>query len=192
MKRYLIVVFALLAAGPAMAQTSKQGKAALPRPPICDPLNLIPGCTPANDPQHGSSGNPLAKMFQDIADLIGSDSDAAIALSTAIPDLQDGNGQQCWMGMKVFGEVVKAHPVPLTLKAQTDLEGMRLLIMAANKLCSNTACTQVFADLTNGINTVAPVSLPVALPSLNSLCSKVPQIAVVAPVPVPPPVPAKQ
>jgi hypothetical protein len=156
-----------------------------------DPLNKIPiGCTPV---AHGSvpatagggaATNALAGPFQAIADLIASDSDEAIALATSIPDLQDGNGQQCWLAMRSFGAVLKAHPVPLTLKAQTDMEALRLLTMAANKLCSNTACTQVFADLTNGAQTVT--GSPLGIPSLNGLCSKVPQIVVAAPVTVPP------
>jgi hypothetical protein len=180
MKTILAVLALVLVAGQAQAVT------------CIDPLNKVPiGCTPR--PVGGSIGeaaatNALAGPFQAIADLISSDSDAAIALSTSIPELQDGNGQQCWMAMRSFGAVLKAHPVPLTLKAQTDMEALRLLTMAANKLCSNTACTQVFADLTNGAQTVT--GSPLGIPSLNGLCSKVPQIVVAAPVAVPAPTPA--
>jgi len=124
----------------------------------------------------------LAKPFQDLATFIGDDIDAAVALSTTIPALQDGNGQQCWMGMQQFSAVVKAHPVPLTLKVATDLEALRLAMMAANNLCANPHCTQVFADLANGVQQLSAVNLSVPIPSLNSVCSKVPQIAVVAPV----------
>jgi hypothetical protein len=201
MRWILLVLVLALSALPAHAQQPK----GLPKlPPIhtvpgtiipCDPLNKLPGCKEDNGSIFSGAAKgaetgiatALAKPFQDIADLISSDSDEAIALSTSIPELQDGNGQQCWVAMKSFGAVLKAHPVPLTLKAQSDLEALRLLTMAANNLCRNTACTQVFADLTNGINTAAPVGVPVSLPSLNSLCSKVPQIAVTAPVNVPAP-----
>lgn len=128
----------------------------------------------------------LMKPFQDLADFIGSDSEQALALSTAIPELQDGHGQQCWVATRQFGEVVKAHPIPLTLKAQTDLEALRLLMMASNNLCANVHCTQVFNDLANGVRQLAPISV-FPLPSLNSLCSKVPQIAVIAPISTPVP-----
>ena len=129
----------------------------------------------------------LAKPFKDLADFIGADSDAAIALSTAIPELQDGHGQQCWLATRQFGDVVKAHPIPLTLKAQTDLQALRLLMMAANNLCSNVHCTQVFGDLANGIQQLAPLNASIPIPSLHDLCSKVPQIAVIAPISVPAP-----
>lgn len=134
----------------------------------------------------------LAKPFQDLATFIGNDIDAAVALSTAIPALQDGNGQQCWMGMQQFAAVVNAHPVPLTLKVATDLEALRLSMMAANNLCANPHCTQVFADLSNGVQQLAVgIGSAIPVPSLNAVCSKVPQIAVVASVPVPAtPVPA--
>lgn len=134
----------------------------------------------------------LAKPFQDLATFIGNDIDAAVALSTAIPALQDGNGQQCWMGMQQFAAVVNAHPVPLTLKVATDLEALRLSMMAANNLCANPHCTQVFADLSNGVQQLAVgIGGAIPVPSLNAVCSKVPQIAVVAAAPVPAtPVPA--
>lgn len=126
----------------------------------------------------------LSKPFKDLADFIGTDSEEALALSTAIPDLQDGHGQQCWIATRQFGEVVKQHPIPLTLKAQTDLEALRLLMMAANNLCANVHCTQVFSDLANGVRALAPINA-IPLPSLDSLCSKVPQIAVVPTIALP-------
>jgi hypothetical protein len=128
----------------------------------------------------------LAKPFQDLATFIGNDDTAAVALSTAIPSLQDGHGQQCWMAMQQFSAVVKAHPVPITLKIATDLEALRLSMMAANNLCANPHCTQVFADLSNGVQKLA-VGLGgnIPIPSLNAICSQVPQIAVAAPVTVP-------
>ena len=71
----------------------------------------------------------LAKPFQGSWLFhFGEDVDGAIALSTAIPALQDGHGQQCWIRpTKQFADVIKAHPVPLTLKISTDLEALRLL-----------------------------------------------------------------
>ena len=89
--------------------------------------------------------------------------------------------------MQQFSAVVKAHPVPITLKIATDLEALRLSMMAANNLCANPHCTQVFADLSNGVQQLAPTNVSIAIPSLNSICSKVPQIALAPPVSVPPP-----
>ncbi len=124
----------------------------------------------------------LAKPFKDIADFIGEDADGAVALATAIPNLQDGHGQQCWIAMQSFGEIIKAHPIPITFHVINDYESLRLLGMATNNLCSNVHCTQVFADFTAMSQAASPV--PLAIPSLHDLCTKVPQIAVVAPVTV--------
>lgn len=130
----------------------------------------------------------LAKPFQDIANFIGDDATGAISLATVIPALQDGHGQQCWMAMKQFGDVIKAHPVPITFHVIQDYETLRLLGMATNNLCSNVHCTQVFADATAMAQAASPMTL--AIPSLHDLCTKVPQIAVVAPVTVATPTPA--
>lgn len=170
MKRFILIVLSLtMLCVPASAQR---------KAPTCtDFLNLIPpGCTPAV----GAAGSPLAKPFQELATFIASDSDSAIALSTQLPALQDGNGQQCWMAMKSFGDVLKAHPVPLTLKLQTDLEAYRLLTMAANNLCANAHCTVVFSDLNNAVQAAGLGVTPI--PSLTSLCAKIPLLPVVAPV----------
>ena len=118
-----------------------------------------------------SLGRAAAKPFQDIANFIGEDADGAIALSTAIPALQDGHGQQCWMATKQFAEVVKAHPVPLTLKISTDLEALRLLMMASNNLCSNVHCTQVFGDLATGIAQLAPLNASIPIPEACMICA---------------------
>lgn len=132
----------------------------------------------------------LAKPFTDLANFINSDAIAAAQLAIAIPELQDGHGQQCWLAMGQFTAVLKAHPIPLTLRAMDDLEALRLAAMAANNICKNASCTQVFADLANGIQQVAPVSLGIPIPSLNALCSKVPVVTVVPPVPMPAVAPA--
>jgi hypothetical protein len=133
----------------------------------------------------GGGASLLDKPFQDLANFIGDDIDAAITLSTSIPALQDGNGQQCLMALKTFGQVIKAHPAPLTFKIASDLEAFRLKQMAVNKLCADVHCTQVFADITNTIQAASPIPLPV--PSLHDLCSKVPQVAVAPPVASPSP-----
>lgn len=128
----------------------------------------------------------LAKPFQDIATFIGEDADGAVALSTAIPNLQDGHGQQCWIAMQSFGAIIKAHPIPITFHVINDYESLRLLGIATNNLCSNVHCTQVFADFSAMAQAASPMPLPI--PSLHDLCVKVPQIAVVAPISVPAPI----
>lgn len=126
----------------------------------------------------------LAKPFQDIAKFIGDDADAAVALATVVPEIQDGHGQQCWMEMASFGKVAKAHPLPLTLRVMTDMESLRLLAIATNRLCANVHCTQVFADTSAMAQAASPV--PLLIPTLHDLCTKVPQIALVPPVPAAP------
>lgn len=124
----------------------------------------------------------LAKPFQDIAAFIGDDAAGAVTLSTAIPALQDGHGQQCGIAMQSFGDILKAHPVPITFHVIQDYETLRLLGMATNNLCANVHCTQFFSDFTAMAQAASP--MPLAIPSLHDLCTKVPQIAVVPPIPV--------
>lgn len=129
----------------------------------------------------------LAKPFQDLAAFISRDDEAAITLSTVIPTLQDGHGQQCWIAARQFTAVINAHPIPITLHAMTDLQGLRLLTMAANNLCADPHCTQVFADLATGVQVAAPINASIPIPSLHDICAKIPQVAVVPPIlPVPP------
>jgi hypothetical protein len=165
----------------------------------CDPANLLPGCKPVAT--IGDTGQPslmslLSKPLQDLANFLQSDFAGAEELSTAIPALQDGNGQACWAQMKSAGAVFKQHPLPLTLKAATDLEALRLLIITANNTCNNTACTQVFTEAGNLVQSIvstAAGALSTPLPNLTVLCSKLPPISVVAPsLPVTPVEPAKQ
>ncbi len=125
----------------------------------------------------------LAKPFQDLANFIGDDAIGGAALATAIPAIQDGHGQQCWIEMQSFGAIIKAHPVPITFHVIQDYETLRLLGIAANRLCVNVHCTQVFADFSSMAQAASPMPLPI--PSLHDLCTKVPQIAIVDPVPMP-------
>lgn len=187
MKLALALVLAL-AVTPALAKPRTLiMQASRPRPNLpFDPmgLNQRPAATTTN---LDSIAQILAKPFQDIATFIGEDADQAIALSTTVPALQDGHGQQCWMAMKSFGDVIKAHPVPITFHVINDYETLRLLGMATNNLCSNVHCTQVFADATAMAQAASPITL--VIPSLHDLCTKVPQIAVVPPLPAPTPTP---
>jgi hypothetical protein len=174
----------------AMAQGRKVLTPA-PRPILCDPANLLPGCKPAPDASGQTLKNVqsiIAKPLQDLANFINGDMAGAAALAVAIPNLQDGNGQACWTALAGAGAVFRAHPVPLTFQGVTDLEAIRLLNMTANQVCTNSACTQVFNEVTNLIDAAAPIT--VAIPSLASLCSKIPEIAVVAPMTIAAPAPA--
>lgn len=187
--KILMVAFALsflLAGTPAMAQGVKLG-------PIGQKVvNDITGTVATKSATAlDSIATVLTKPFQDIADFIGADADGAISLATVIPNLQDGHGQQCWIAMKSYGDIIKAHPIPVTFHIINDYESLRLLGIATNNLCSNVHCTQVFADFTAMAQAASP--MPLAIPSLHDLCTKVPQIAVVAAVPMPvvPDAPAK-
>jgi hypothetical protein len=185
MKKIIVAATILaLAASPAMAQLKKP---AVTGDPIADIKTDLGQTTHATTPSASEQKilSALAKPFQDLANFIGEDADGAIALSTVIPALQDGHGQQCWMATKQFADVIKAHPVPLTLKVTTDLEALRLLMMASNNLCANVHCTQVFGDLATGIQQLAPLNASIPIPSLHDLCAKIPQVAVVPPITVP-------
>jgi hypothetical protein len=123
----------------------------------------------------------LSKPFQDLADFIAGDADGAASLATLIPNLQDVNGKACWVKMQEASAVFKAHPVPVTLQVMTDFEALRLLQMTTNDLCSYTPCTVVFSDASNLVTGVASaVGGAIAssqVPSLTTLCSRIPQIA---------------
>lgn len=180
-RRIVLALVLSLAAGPALAQQKIGG----PLGRALDKAGVQPLGAPSaagSDERSGqssasslSTSNPLAKPLQDLATFITSDATAAITLSTAIPELQDPNGGACWVGFETAAKVFTAHPVPLTLHAMTDVEALRLLIMASNKLCANAACTVVFADLSNVAQTASPIPLPI--PSLQALCSKIAQLS---------------
>jgi hypothetical protein len=199
MRRFAIALAALLAAQPAYAQPKRIGGAGgavldkLGVKPLGgqqqgSPESTVPGAAAAS-----ASSDPiariLAKPFNDLADFINSDAATAASLAVEIPELQDGHGQQCWMAAGTFTKVLKAHPIPITLHAMTDLESFRLAAMAANQLCQNAHCTQVFTDLSNSIQKAAPIQLGLQIPSLSSLCANVPQITVAPPVTVAPTAP---
>lgn len=179
----LVMSTALLLPGPTMAQGKTKTAATTTHGMPCDPAHLLPGCQTTLD----ASGNPieqiLSQPMQQLADFIAGGFDDAVTLSTAVSNLQDGNGQACWSVLREYSAVLKAHPIPITLKFAADLESLRLLNMAAKKVCQTASCTQVFNELTNGITSLSPISIPI--PSISALCAKVPDIAVVAATPAP-------
>lgn len=170
-----LIVLASLLAHPAFAQVRKPHVTGNPVEDIKADVQDLNGSAATSALGNTAISNALAKPFQDLAAFLSSDAAGAIALSTQIPNLQDGHGQQCWMAMSTAGAVFKAHPVPVTLKVMTDVEALRLLAMTANNLCANVHCTQVFADLTSMAQAASPMPLPI--PGLHDLCSKIPQIA---------------
>jgi hypothetical protein len=126
----------------------------------------------------------LSGALGDIVNFFATDFDDAATLATQIPALQDNNGRACWQRLSSVGVLLKAHPLPVTFKAATDLEALRLFSMALNQTCGDPACTQVFTDLSTGISQLG-VGIPV--PSLTQICGKIPTIT---PGPAPAPVAA--
>lgn len=178
MRKILIIAFATLIPSLVFAQ-------GLPRPkPLTGDIkkdfnigDQSSSTLPATDDKVLSA---LAKPFQDLANFINSDAIGAAQLAIAIPELQDGTGLTCWNAFQTAGKVFKAHPVPLTFKAMTDFQALRLIVMATNKLCDEPACTIVFSDGVNIAQAAAPIALPV-IPSLSQLCSKVAHIKLSVP-----------
>src|SRR5215472_8324014 len=87
MRKLILAVLVLLIAAPAMAQQREQAAtAAKPRPPLCDPLNLIPGCrNPDGSINQKSSveGNPFDNLTDDVLRKILADVTYAKALAKA-------------------------------------------------------------------------------------------------------------
>jgi hypothetical protein len=116
----------------------------------------------------GKQGSDIATFLTNLADISG-----AITLSTQIPGLQDPVGNACWQQFGPIGDLMKAHPLVVSGKAASDIEGLRLLAIGLNQICANPNCGQMFVDATNAVTALAAVPLPI---SLQSLCSKVPVI----------------
>lgn len=113
-------------------------------------------------------------VFDDIANWIGGDLTAAETLAIQTPGVQDWTGYACWKAAENFSAVLKAHPVPLTLKAASDAEALRLAVSAAKTLCQTSACQTVSGDLLGGI---AQMGLGIPPPvTLQTLCAKIPSI----------------
>jgi hypothetical protein len=163
MKRLSIVLALLIFSGNAYAQKR------------FDPIGDIKAANAAKETRETSS---IVTFLNDLADI-----DGALALSQQIPGLQDPVGNACWKQLAPVQELIKAHPLPLTMKIASDIEALRLAAIALNQVCANPNCGQMFLDATNAANAI--VSLPIPF-SLQSLCSKVPVIGTSA-VPTSPP-----
>lgn len=148
-----LVGFLLL---PALVVMALGGSAKAATKPLVNPLQLVQ--------------TQVTAAVNAIAAWAGDDIDGAIALSTAIPALQDEVGAQCWGQFKTIADLQKTHPLALTAKAATDLENMRLLAGAINLICRNSNCSQMWNDLQNQVGAVSPVPLPF---SMTSVCAKI-------------------
>lgn len=189
MKWVARLLIAAFLAGPALAM-------AQPKIPF-DPLKLNQKLEQARQASIVPA-NPqrlldlLSQPMQDLANFISGDFSGAATLAGSIPGMPDGNGNSCWNMLAASNGIFKEAPPngPLPGPA-TVLEQLRLLAMIANRVCQNAACTQVFTEAGNALNTVAPIN---GLPSLTLLCSKVPSVAQVAittpPAPIVAPTPA--
>ena len=130
-----------------------------------------------------------SNVFDDIANWIGGDLTAAETLATQNPELQDWTGQACWKAAETFSNVLKAHPIPVSLHAATDAEALRLAMASAKQLCQNSACQTLSGDLLGGIAQMG-IGIPAPV-TLQTLCAKIPSITLgVAPSPLPSVTPA--
>jgi hypothetical protein len=142
MIRIVVALAVALAISPAVAQPRK----------------------PAAPPRQAS----IVTIIQNWAD---QDVQAAIALATSVDGLPDPVGAACWKTWAGASGVLKAHPLPLTLKLATDVEAARLVAMAIKKVCMDPNCSQVWNDILNQVTALAIVPLPV---QLASICSRIP------------------
>lgn len=194
MTRLIIMALALLMAAPALAAPKNKpatleaanGRVGGAVGAVLDRAGIPPisvGPTQGSGEGGGVSGasavggakNLLAGPLQDLANFIGTDNTDAITLSTKIPNLQDLNGKACWMMTADFTAVVQAHPIPLTFKFMTDIEGNRLLVWSAYNLCHSTACGIVFNDLQTEATQLAG---GLAIPNVfTQICGRIANLA---------------
>lgn len=153
-----------------------------------DPLKVARGQTPSefnNGSDAGLSGAASGiagagnDVLNQIAAYVDNDLDAAITLSTSIPGMEDGNGHDCWVVSRGLGDVVRKHPLVLTAKAATDIQALRLAVVAARRICDASSCQKVSLDAATFVGTLG---VGIAINPLTSICTKVPNIALVAPV----------
>lgn len=175
MNRMLIFAVSLVVANLNMAQAQQPQ----PRRPVLtgDPIKDIQSAA-----DRAKAG--LTSVAQQIETLL--DTADAIQLATAIPGLEDTVGAACWKSFDQLSQVLKLHPLPLTLKVATDIEAARLAAMALNQVCTNPNCGQMWTDAENTAAALSIVPMPF---SITSLCAKIPaigQAAAAATVPVQP------
>lgn len=116
----IIIAAIVLAIAPAAAQTKRtppaEAPAALPRPPLCDPANLLPGCRNPDGSIHtAAGGNPFDHLTDDTLKKILVDVTYAKALAKAA-----GNDVTlpCWTA---WVDLVTSQTKPLTDDAGKEL-----------------------------------------------------------------------
>ena len=161
MKKLIILALATLFAGPALAQTI------LPRPRIPIPIDPL-GLNAKIEATETKISTDVAKFLTELAAIPD-----AVALSTAIPGLQDPVGNACWLQFSPLGELIKTHPLIISGKAAADFEALRLTAIGLNQICANPNCGQMFIYATNAAAAIAPLANGI---SLQSICAKIPVI----------------
>jgi hypothetical protein len=113
MRKNIVALALMLAIAPAFAQTKRTpvepASAAVPRPPLCDPLNLIPGCRNSDGSiNQKTAGNPFDNLTDDVLRKILADVTYAKALAKA-----SGNDVTlpCW---SAWVDIVTSQTKPLT------------------------------------------------------------------------------
>lgn len=104
------------------------------------------------------------------------DTPEAEALATSIPGVSDGIGAACWKSFGNLTAVLKAHPLPATLRVATDIEAARLAGIALAQICANPNCGQMWTD---ALNVASAISVVPPAFSFPSLCARVPTIGTV-------------
>jgi hypothetical protein len=122
-------------------------------------------------PRKAAAPPRQASIITIIRNWADQDVQAAIALATSVDGLPDPVGAACWKTWAGASGVLKAHPLPLTLKLATDVEAARLVAMAIKKVCMDPNCSQVWNDILNQVTALAIIPLPV---QLASVCSRIP------------------
>jgi hypothetical protein len=122
-------------------------------------------------PRKAAAPPRQASIITIIQNWADQDVQAAIALATSVDGLPDPVGAACWKTWAGASGVLKAHPLPLTLKLATDVEAARLVAMAIKKVCMDPNCSQVWNDILNQVTALAIIPLPV---QLASVCSRIP------------------
>lgn len=141
-----------------------------------------------------SVNGQVTTIFDQLAAWVGGDLTAARALAIQNPGLQDWNSYTCLGVAQNFTNLLKQHPVPLTLKIASDVVALRLAIASAKQVCMEPTCQAISADVSQGI---AQIGMGIPPPAtLETICAKIPSINLgsqpanyVAPTATPTPVP---
>ena len=148
----------------------------------CDPLNLKPGCKTAKATDDIKSlSDAMSPEMKDFVTFVQGDIGTAMKLTGQIADLPDGNGQACFSQLRKSADIITSLQQTVdsggVIGAITAYEALRLLHMNVIKTCENTACTQIFSEVTNVVTSATPAPFSLQVPSVTKLCAKIPSIA---------------